>query len=192
RAELAADMAAATARLAQVEARLRAIESEGHMPATDVVLKAVPAVRIAELSAVAASYGPEDIGPVLTPLYDELFRRLARAGITPTGPGVAWYEDAPQGDGAVIAHAGVTVAAEPRDGLDVDIVDLPPIRTAATAVHRGSMDHIVPTGQAVARWIDANGYRSDGYAREVYLECPQDRADWVTEIQEPVVRATAP
>ncbi|WP_377270998.1 MerR family transcriptional regulator [Peterkaempfera sp. SMS 1(5)a] len=191
RAELAADMAAATARLAQVEARLRAIDSEGHMPATDVVLKTVPAVRIAELSAVAASYGPEDIGPVLTPLYDELFRRLAAAGITPTGPGVAWYEDAPQGDGAVIAHAGVTVAAEPRDGLDVDIVDLPPIGTAATAVHRGSMDQVVSTGQAMARWIDANGYRSAGYAREIYLECPEDKAGWVTELQEPVVRGTS-
>lgn len=50
RAELAEAAAAATARLARVEARLRSIESEGHMPADDVVIKTVPAVRVAELT----------------------------------------------------------------------------------------------------------------------------------------------
>lgn len=191
RAELTADVAAAAARLAQVEARLRAIESEGRMPATDVVIKAVPAVRIAELSATAAGYAPEEIGPVITPLYQELFRRLAEAGVTPAGPGVAWYEDAPEGDGAVTVHAGVTVTAEPRDDLPFAVVDLPGIETAATAVHRGPMDQVVSTDQVVARWLDSHGYRSAGYAREVYLECPQDPADWVTEIQVPVVPGSA-
>ncbi|ALM37597.1 MerR family transcriptional regulator [Streptomyces sp. FR-008] len=42
RAELEDAVATANARLVQVEARLRAIESEGHMPTHDVVLKSVP------------------------------------------------------------------------------------------------------------------------------------------------------
>jgi DNA-binding transcriptional MerR regulator len=185
RAELETAMAAAGAQLVQVEARLRAIESEGRMPTNDVVIKGVPTVRVAELTATAASFEPEDIGPVIGPLYDELFLRLGSAGVTPTGPGVAYYEDAPEGGGRISVHAAVQVSAPLQDG-DFRILDLPPLDQAATIVHRGSMDAVLPTAQALARWIDANGYRSTGHPREINLECPENRDDWVTELQAPV------
>jgi DNA-binding transcriptional MerR regulator len=185
-AELEESMAAAAARLAQVEARLRSIESEGRMPTQDVMIKSTPAVRVAELTAVAAGYGPEHIGPVISPLYDELFRRLKAAGVTPTGPGIAYYEDAPEGDGAILVHAGCTVSAGQAPGPDFAVVDLPAVERAATIVHRGPMDAIVPTAQNLAQWIEAGGHRSAGYAREVYLECPPDKEKWVTELQEPL------
>jgi len=35
-------------------------------------------------------------------------------------------------------------------------VDLPEIGQAATIVHRGSMDNVMPTNQTLARWIDAD------------------------------------
>ncbi|WP_310725751.1 MerR family transcriptional regulator [Streptomyces sp. N2A] len=266
RAELEATLTAAGERLAQVEARLRSIESEGHMSADDVVVKPTGTVLLAELSGIAASYGPEDIGPVIQPLYAELCARLDAAGITPAGPGLAYYEavgagdyehapgayehvpgdhggtprghaDAPgghadvpgsgaaaaaaagkepgdepgdePGHGAVVVHAGLTVTAEAlaragargggtgapatgtptATGLGFDVVALPGLECAATVVHRGPMSRILPTAQNLAHWIDANGYRSAGYARELYLECPPDQEKWVTEIQEPVVRA---
>ncbi|MFC9228098.1 MerR family transcriptional regulator [Streptomyces decoyicus] len=247
RAELEASLAAAGARLAQVEARLRTIESEGRMSADDVVVKRTGAVLLAELSGIAASYGPEDIGPVIQPLYGELCRRLETAGVTPAGPGLAYYEDAPQtpearrtaGEApeapapeapaattppaktaeehgptwareAIIVHAGIVITEEALakagaatggtsasiptslptpTGLGFDVVTLPALDCAATVVHRGPMSRILPTVQNLAHWIDANGYRSAGYARELYLECPPDQEKWVTEIQEPVVRA---
>ncbi|MDT0341732.1 MerR family transcriptional regulator [Streptomyces litchfieldiae] len=188
RAELETAVAAARARLVQVEARLRAIESEGHMPTNDVVIKNVPTIRVAELTAIAASFEPEDIGAVIGPLYEELFRQLASAGITPTGPGVAYYEDAPEGGGRIGVHAAVQVSAPLQDGA-FRILDLPSLDQAATIVHRGSMDTLLPTAQTLARWIDANGYRSTGYPREINLECPENRDDWVTELQAPVTRA---
>ncbi|WP_411143276.1 MerR family transcriptional regulator [Streptomyces sp. x-80] len=234
-AELAAALAAAGARPAQVETRLRTIESEGHMPADDVVLKRTETVLVAELSGVAASYEPEDIGPVIQPLYDELWRRLRAAGLTPTGPGLAYYEDAPDEQGTeraavpadparaetpaapaapaapagtgtgqgdpVIVHAAVVITPEAlakagagtgqgeRAALGFDVVTVPALDRAATVVHRGPMSRILPTVQQLARWIDDNGYRSAGYARELYLECPADRAEWITEIQEPVIPA---
>ncbi len=180
-------MTAAAARLVQVEARLRSIESEGHMPTNDVVVKSVPAIRVAELTATAASFEPEDIGPVIGPLYDELFRRLHTAGVTPAGPGVASYEDAPEGGGRIVVHAAVQVAAPLQDGAS-RVLDLPPIDRAATIVHRGSMDTVLPTAQALARWIDANGYQSTGYPREINLECPDNNDDWVTELQTPLTK----
>src|SRR3982750_1656991 len=45
RADLAAAMERDTARLTQVDARLRMIETEGHMDTGDVVLKQIPAMR---------------------------------------------------------------------------------------------------------------------------------------------------
>ncbi|MEU3499841.1 MerR family transcriptional regulator [Streptomyces hundungensis] len=185
RAELETAVAAAGARLVQVEARLRAIESEGRMPENDVVIKNVPTVRVAELTATAASYEPEDISPVIGPLYEELSRRLNTAGITPTGPGIAYYEDDPEGAGRIIVHAAVQVSAPLRDD-PVRVLDLPSLDRAATIVHRGSMDTVLPAAQALARWIDANGLVPTGYPREVNLECPENRDDWVTELQTPV------
>ncbi len=188
-AELAAAMAADAQRLTEVEARLRTIESEGRMPSDDIVIKRIPAVRVAELTATAPTHGPEAIGPVIGPLYDELCRRLEAAGVTPTGPGIAYYEAAPDEDDTIVIHAGLTVATKPRPDFDFAIVDLPEIETAATFVHRGAMDDVMPSVQALAHWIDANGHRSTGYARELYLECPDDPTQWVTELQEPITPA---
>jgi DNA-binding transcriptional MerR regulator len=185
-AELQSQIATDTARLAQVEARLRIIEREGEMPADDVQIKRIPGIRVAELTATAASSGPESIAPVIGPLYDELRARLDRAGLTTASPGVAYYEDSPDGDG-VLVHAAISVDADPGEDYDFAIVELPEIEQAATMVHRGAMDDVMPTIQALARWIHANGYRSVGYNRELYIELGENRDAWVTELQEPIV-----
>ncbi|EDY50159.1 conserved hypothetical protein [Streptomyces clavuligerus] len=144
RAELEEAMARAAERLGQVEARLRSIESEGRMPIDEVIVKSLPAVRVAQLSGVAESYAPKDIGPVIKPLYDRLCAALERAGIVPAGPPVAYYEEAPGGDGRVVVHAALTVgpavALRPEDGPSgFEVVELPAVERAATVVHRGPM-----------------------------------------------------
>jgi effector-binding domain-containing protein len=53
-------------------------------------------------------------------------------------------------------------------------------------VHRGAIDEVLPAWQALARWIDDNGHRTSGPARELYLDCPEDLSRWVTELQEPI------
>ena len=186
RAELEAQIAADTARLTQVEARLRIIQLEGTMPADDIQIKSVPATTVAELAAVAPSLEPASIGPVIQPLYSQLRDRLDRAGLAPCGPGIAWYEDGP--DDTVVVHASLPVSAEP-DGSgngDVTITTLPGLGRAATIVHRGSMDHVLATIQTLGRWVEAHGYRPAGHPREVYLDCPDDQDQWVTELQEPL------
>ena len=184
-AELHTRIAADTIRLGQVEARLRIIEMEGVMPADDIQVKQIPAVRVAQLTATAASLEPASISPVIQPLYEELGRRLGQAGLVPAGPAIACYEDAPDGDG-VLVHATLPVNAGPTGGHDFEIIDLPGISEAATIIHRGSMDNVMATIQTLARWIGNGGHRTLGYPREVYLECPEDQDQWVTELQEPI------
>ncbi len=184
RAEPAARLTADAARLTGTEARLQMIEDEGHMPTADIQLKRLPVTRVAELTGTAAGYEPEHIGPVIQPLYPELMRRLDEAGVPVIGPGIAYYEDAP--DGAITVHAGLQVAVAPDDAYDFAVIDLPGVE-AATIVHRGSMDSVLTAHQLLARWMEAGGHRAAGYARELYLECPADEPDaWVTELQVPL------
>ncbi|GHH40464.1 MerR family transcriptional regulator [Streptomyces candidus] len=184
-AELEAAMTAAADRLTQVEARLRSIESEGHMPTNDVVVKSLPSIRIAELRGLATGF--DNVAAVIQPLYEELFALLGEAGITPSGPGVTYYEDVP-GSG-ILVHAGVQVAVPVRDDGRLRVVDLPPVESAATIVHRGPMAAVLTPVQTLGRWIDAHGHRSAGHPREVNLECPADQNDWVTELQAPIARS---
>ncbi|GAB3406169.1 MerR family transcriptional regulator [Flindersiella endophytica] len=197
RADLEAAVAETTQRLTQVEARLRAIELDGRLPAHEVVIRHLPATRLAELSTTADSFHPDDIGPVVHPLCAELGRRLPAAEVTPVGRLTCYYEKAanPAGtegtDGPVVVHAAVPVATEYGTDLNgLSIADLP-AADHATLVHRGSMDAVLPAWQALARWIDANGHHATGPARELYLECPNDTAQWVTELQEPLISANS-
>ncbi|MEV8371282.1 MerR family transcriptional regulator [Kribbella sp. NPDC056861] len=187
RAQLEARLSADALRLDAVEARLRIIEKEGFMSTDDVVLKEIPAIRVAELSAVAASYEGVDITPVIQPLYGQIWERLGAAGVQPAGPPVAYYE---QSDGeTVIVHAAVTVSPDQPTADDFQVVDLPALPTAATIVHQGSMGEADQSMQLLARWIDDGGYRSVGYAREVCLAFdPDDESKWVHEFQIEVTR----
>ncbi|MEW9527183.1 MerR family transcriptional regulator [Microbispora sp. NPDC049125] len=186
RAELEAQVAGDTARLARVEARLRMIETEGVMPA-DVVIKSVPAIRLAELSGMVEGYESDKISPVIQPLYKELMKRLHEAGVQITGPAVAYYE---QTDEGVLVHAGAPVNVEQGKTYDFEVVDLPAVEQAATVIHHGPMDHVDVSFQRLAKWIEDNGYRSTGSSREVYLNCADgEPATWVTELQEVITRS---
>ena len=185
RAEIQASIEAETTRLARVEARLLTIEDGARVPADGVIVKRLAPVRVAELAGVAAGYEPEAITPVIQPLYHDLWQRLCSADIPAAGPAVAYYEDTPRG--GILVHAAVPVAVPvPAPVEGVSLADLPEVGSAAAIIHHGSMDDVLPTGQALARWIDANGYRSAGYAREVTLNWSPDPEQWVTELQLPI------
>ena len=187
RAEIRAQIDAETTRLARVEARLMTIEDEVRTPVDGVIVKSLPQVRVAELAGTAAGYEPDAITPVIQPLYCDLWGLMAAAGVSAAGPAVAYYQDAPDGDGAVVVHAAVPVVTEADADHGFSVTSLPQIDRAAVIIHHGRMDDVLVTGQALARWIDANGYRSAGYAREVTLEWSADPDTWVTELQQPII-----
>jgi DNA-binding transcriptional MerR regulator len=181
RAELEAQLSADAARLARVEARLRSIEREGQMPTEEVTIKHVEPIRVAVMKDTAEGYAPEHISPVIRPLFGELGSRLHAAGLEPLSNPIAYHEDA-DGD-RVTVHAAIEVEAEPGDAGGFEVVDLPRVERAATLVHHGPMEDVMPSYEALARWIEENGMRSVGRSREVTLECPAGPETWVTELQ---------
>ena len=189
RAQLQEHLAVENARLARIEVRLRMIESEEIMSTEEVVVKPLAPLRVAELSAVAVNYEPSSIGPVLSPLYPELFRRLAEAGLPMAGAPLAYYE--PAADDTVVCHAAVPVREVPANDHGLALVELPGVEQAATLIHHGPMDAADATMQTLARWIDEHGYAAAAgrFAREVYLDYdPAYPEAGVTEMQLPVIR----
>ncbi len=188
--ELANELAIGQQRLARVEVLIQQIEKENNMTTktftdSDVTLKPVPRMLVGQISAVADGFGPEHIGPVLGPLYPMLFERVSAGGLTTIGPPIAYYLDAPSGDG-ILVHAAAPIMSQGAteaviDGLE--IVTLPAIDSAATVVHHGSMVTIEETYMAIMEWLGNHQLATVGYSREVYLDCPEDQNKWVTEIQ---------
>jgi DNA-binding transcriptional MerR regulator len=181
RAQLETTLAESQARLAQVESRLRGLEND--VPAADVVVKELPAVRLVGLTATAASFTPDDITPVVHPLCAELGRRLPDVDVRPAGRLTCLYEQ--QSEDEVVVRATVPAAVDAGGNLNgLDVIDLPTTQ-AATLVHRGPIDQVLPPWQALARWLDDNGRRAAEPARELYLDTPEDPDNWVTELQQP-------
>ena len=187
RAELEAALAETASDLAQVEARLRSIENEGSMPQEDVIIRPLPAIYLAELSGTAASFSPDDTGPLIGRLFDELRRLLDSAGITPVGPRTVYFKTPEEGEYGIVVHAGLPVSPGVTEGQDFQVVSLPPVERAATIVHRGMIHGFLSTSQLLVRWVDAHGYRFDGHAREVTLNSSENPDEWVAELQAPVV-----
>jgi DNA-binding transcriptional MerR regulator len=189
RAELEAALTATASVLAQVEARLRLIENEDSMPQEDVIIRQLPAIRLAELSGIAASFSPDDTGPLIGRLFDELCRRLDSAGIAPAGLRTVYFETPGEGDYGIVVHVGLPVSPVVTGGQDFQVVSLPPVERAATIVHRGMIHGFLSTSQLLVCWVDAHGYRFDGHAREVTLTSSGNPEECVAELQAPVVAA---
>src|SRR5215472_3824679 len=134
RAEIQSQIEAESARLARVEARLMTIEDEASTPADGVVLKRLPAARVAELTGTAAGFEPEAITPVIQPLYHQLWCQLATAGVAAAGPALAHYEDSPAGDGGVVVHAAVPVFSDAGAEHGFAVVELAAVEDAAAIV----------------------------------------------------------
>jgi DNA-binding transcriptional MerR regulator len=181
REELEAQISDDAGRLARVEARLRSIEREGLMTTPDVTIKSIQSVRVAELTGTVGSWAPEDIGPEIKSLFAELGGRLNAAGMVPTGMPLARYEQ--NGDEQVTVYADLPIDGAPEPGAGITVTELPPVERAATMLHHGSMDGVVPSYEALALWIEENGLRGVGLSREVTLACPEDPDGWVTELQ---------
>ncbi|MFK4088446.1 MerR family transcriptional regulator [Kribbella sp. NPDC020789] len=181
RAQLEAEVAESYARLAHVEARLTGLD-EQH---PDIVLKELPATRLAGLTATAASFTPDDITPIIRPLCAELGQRLGQADVRPSGRLTCLYARGTATEDEVIVQATVPAAVDAQGNLNgLTVVDLPATR-AATLIHHGPIDQVLTAWQALAHWLSVNDHQPTEPARELYLDTPDDPANWVTELQQP-------
>ena len=175
------------ARLSRVEARLKQIEEEGKMPTYEVVVKKVPAMRVASVRDTIPTYSQQDS------LWGELESYLGQNEIHPAGPCFTLYHDAEYKERDVDAEACEPVGLATHGKGRVVVRELPAVESMASVVHKGTFGTLDQAYQAILSWIQANGYRVVGSDREVYLHTSngparQDDPSYVTEVQIPVAK----
>jgi DNA-binding transcriptional MerR regulator len=193
-AELERQLAAGRSSLAQVEARLRAIEREGEM-ADDIVVKTAPPQRLLAVARQIPGFGPDNIVPVLNPAYDELLGIVVAMGLDPVRPYLSCYDVAcADGDKSITMFVGTPVPDEINETRQpAEIVLLPGVRVAS-CVRQGTTREVWPRiVNDVMSWIEQNGYEHVGPGRDYYLEINDtDPAKQVFEIQAPLRRPEDP
>lgn len=182
-AELAQAIEGDSQRLAEVGRRLRSIERGLTMTNPTLELKALPALRLAQVRAEVND--TTEISAVVGPLFETLTQRLAAAGLPVEGRGIRTYFGRPDGSKIDVA-AAVPVDAEVGHFDGVEIVELPGEETAAAVVHRGPAGDIADAWQTFAVATDEQGLTPFGVHRQVYLHTPDDSDEWVVELQCPV------
>ncbi|MGC5221337.1 MerR family transcriptional regulator [Micromonospora sp. DT81.3] len=188
RRELEDTLAADTRRLDRIGLRLRLLRGDTPMSTPEIVFKDIPAARVYEAVATAPGFGPENISPVIGPLFDNLYDALSRSGAAFEETGIAWYEQGENPD-TVYVHAGFPAGSDARDGDGFRVLELPALAGAATTVHHGDMSSIGDSWGALMEGVEREGYRMSGPSREVYLRSqPLPQTEWVTELQQPVAK----
>jgi effector-binding domain-containing protein/glycine/D-amino acid oxidase-like deaminating enzyme len=168
------------------EATPPCLEGSESMPPQDIVIKQTEPIRIAEATGTAPGFGHENLGPLFARLLPQVLAHLASSGVKP-GLAVAHYEE-PGEDRTVVLHAGFVIDGEVPDTEVVRVVVLPQVEVVST-MHRGSMENVAATYEAMVRWIEDSGYRPAGPSRELYLEWHDGNESLnVTELQLPITR----
>lgn len=182
KAQIEQNLAGELTRLRLIEAHLRALERGQVMELHDVVIKQSEPVRVAEAAGCAPGFGPENIGPVFRPLFQQVHAYLRDCGARP-GINLARYQD-PEEDGSVIVHVGFDIGGQDVVGDDrVSVLELPAVLVAAH-VHHGTMEDIAPAFEALIHWAKDSGYALSGPSRELYHHWDdEDPAGHVTELQ---------
>jgi len=171
-------------RLERVEALLRRIEQEGKMPMYEVVVKKLPAIRVAALRRTLPSFA--SLGDLFGELMGPLFGRAKFAG-----PTIAIYHDREFKETNVDVEVAIPIEGELPAGVPAEAKELPDGEMACV-VHHGPYDTIGDAYNALMVWIEPNGMRIAGPVRESYLQSPGDTDDpstYVTEIMAPVEKA---
>jgi predicted transcriptional regulator YdeE/DNA-binding transcriptional MerR regulator len=200
-AELEQQLQQEQARLERIQARLRQIEQEGAVPAYEILLKRLPAQRIAGVRSVLPEISR------LGDLFGELYACMQTQGLAgePSLPSLAIYYDADFHDQEIDVEAAQPLAprppavarlsARPLNASRLQVHELPAVASMASALHQGGYPSLGDAYRALLTWVEANDYRVTAPAREHYLRGVQSGAppdQWITEVQLPVQKKPKP
>ena len=172
-------------RLGRVELRLRQIEQENSMSKYDIVIKKIETMKVASVRGVVPK------PPDQRSLWAELIGYLEEQKAHMVGTPMAIYHDPEFKERDWDIEVCMPIAGELPSHKVVSVHDLPGTETMACVVHSGSFATIGEAYDAIAKWIDMNGYQIVDPPRELNLKMPEKAGDQndpntVNEIQFPV------
>jgi predicted transcriptional regulator YdeE/DNA-binding transcriptional MerR regulator len=170
-AELQQRLAEESQRLVRVEARLRLIEQEGRLQVEAVVVRPVEALPVALVRQYAATQ--VEVPDLAARAREEIERFLSQAGLAPDGRWLVIDPNQEYLERRVPVEVAVVLAdlpgLLPPSGGRVLTKHLPALTWAAVYVHSGPPADLPRAYTNLYGWVEANGYRPNGPARQVYL-----------------------
>jgi DNA-binding transcriptional MerR regulator len=194
-AELEQQLREGQQRLERIAARLGQIEREGRPYAAEVIVRRVEPQLMATLRRIV----PDD--DELHLLFEEVETYVACHNARADRPPLMIYHDGEYREQDLDVEVAIPLRMRIPGAEPVRVRELPGCDSMACLVHAGSYDTIGVASGALLAWSEANGYQIAGPSREVYLRfsasgldislptayLAHDSADWVTELQLPIV-----
>jgi AraC family transcriptional regulator len=129
-----------------------------------------------------------ELQSTLAACFGTLFGHAQKAGLALAGFPLARYVST--GPGLWTVEPAIPLAA-PAPGEGEMQAGFLPAGPVAHGVHGGPYDELTETHAAIERWIEANGYRTNGAVWEWYVTDPgqhPDPADWRTDVYWPLAQ----
>lgn len=183
RAELCSEIADAGQRLRLLETAIERLRKGTEMK-YDVTIKELPERTVASLREIIPSYPHEH------DLWMTLMQETEPLGLVLADPcyAIAIFHDAEYREADVDVEIQETVKGSYKDTAHVHFKTEPSLRYAS-AIYKGSFEHIGEAYEAVASWVSDNGYAFDGPIFNIYHVNPDTAKspdDYVTEVCCPV------
>ena len=134
----------------------------------------------------------EKLSEVIPAAFNEIAAYLHERGLEPVGPPVTICPYADE-EGMVAIENGWAVPTSVPGSGRIEAATLPPC-TVLAYKHRGHYLELDRSYRALQALVESEGLTIAGKPREIYWTDPEelpDPADWVTEIQFPIVRDEA-
>ena len=156
---------------------------------TQVEIKDVPAQ---DVLLIRERVPQEKLSEVIPAAFNEIAAYLHERGLEPVGPPVTICPYADE-EGMVAIENGWAVPTSVPGSGRIEAATLPACKVLAYK-HRGHYSELDRSYRALQALVESEGLSVAGEPREVYWTDPDelpDPADWVTEIQFPIVRDEA-
>ena len=185
---------AAQLRQERILARLQSLNLEADMPAYEVNLKPVEPLTIAAIREVVPTL--EQMPQRCSEMFDAI-ERWVRANNLSLGPSMSIYynegfvrEDIDTECAFILPGSDPARIESPDAPIQVRQLDPAPLiaSTIATDDFYKKPGGLLPAYNALAQWIEQNGYRIAGPPRELFYGSAQ-RGDLTAEVQFPVEKA---
>lgn len=193
-ARVESEIDSAQSRRGRVLARLQYLELEDHMPVYEVTLKPVDQHTIAAIRENVPTI--EQMPERCSEMFDTIAKWMS-ANNLPFGPSLTIYhnetyarENIDTECAFVIPNSGAARTAKPSGRVQVREAKAVPLAasTIVTDDFYKKVDGLTPAYNAIAHWIEENGYKIIGPPRELFHGSVV-QGDLTAEIQFPVEKA---
>lgn len=183
--EIENTIACESEKLQRLENLMKSIGMESVSMNYEVTLKNVPSYKVASVREVIPAYDREGL------LWKKLGEFADREKITCAGPCFAIYHDREYREADVDVEVVMCVDQLWEDAGGIRFRETEAVPCMAAMMVPGPFENIARACNALAEWVEKNGYEVNGTARQVCHKGPWNESNpenYLTEIQMPVVK----